>query len=64
MNDIKYVKIFYLSVDFEANWMNARCFCKTYDMELATFENHFEWSNFVTQANVNRNLFDKWSHIG
>lgn len=59
------MKIFYLSMHFEANWMAARSFCKTFDnMDLATFDNNYEWSTFLKKANSFRIHFDKWTHVG
>lgn len=59
------MKIFYLSIDFEANWMEARSFCKTFDnMDLATFDSSYEWSSFLKKANSHRFFFDKWTHVG
>lgn len=51
-------------MDFEANWMDARCFCKTFDMDLVTFNNYYEWNEFVKKASAKRRFFDKWTHVG
>lgn len=64
MNGGKYAKIFYLTVDFEANWMDARSFCKTYDMDLVAFETSYELSNFIKFAMKNFFYFERWTHIG
>lgn len=54
-----------MSINFEANWMEARSFCKTFDnMDLASFDSSYEWSNFLKRANSQRAFFDKWTHVG
>lgn len=64
VNANRYAKIFYLSMDFEGNWMESRSFCKTFDMDLVSFDTSYEFSNFVRQAMKNVHYFDKWTHIG
>lgn len=64
VNVNKYAKIFYLSMDFEGNWMESRSFCKTYGMDLTSFDTSYEFSNFVRQAMKSAHYFDKWTHIG
>lgn len=64
MNGNRYAKIFYLSTDFEASWMDARSFCKTYDMDLTSFDTNYEFTNFVKHAMKSLYYFDKWTHIG
>lgn len=64
VNGEKFAKIFYLSLDFEGNWMDSRSFCKTYDMDLSQFETAYEYSNFVKQALKSFHYFQKWTHIG
>lgn len=64
VNGDKYAKVFYLSVDFEANWMDARSFCKTYGMDLMSLDTSYEFSNFVKQATKSFFYFDRWTHIG
>lgn len=44
--------------------MDARSFCKTYDMDLAQFDTAYEFSNFVKQAMRSYQHFDRWTHIG
>ena len=51
-------------MNFEANWMDSRSFCKTYDMDLASFDTSYEFSNFVKHAMKSVSMFDKWTHIG
>lgn len=51
-------------MDFEANWMDARSFCKTFDMDLATFESGYEFSHFLKKALSHKSSFDRWTHIG
>lgn len=51
-------------MDFEANWMDSRSFCKTFDMDLVTFDSSYEYSNFVKFAMEKSSYFDKWTHIG
>lgn len=60
----KFIKVFHLSMDFEANWMDARSFCKTFDMDLATFESSYEFSHFLKKALSHKSSFDRWTHIG
>jgi len=60
----RYIKVFHLSMDFEGNWMDSRGFCKTFDMDLATFDSSYEFSNFVKFAMEKSSYFDKWTHIG
>lgn len=64
VNGNKYAKIFYLSIEFEANWMDARCFCKTYDMDLAAFDTNYEFTNFQKFSTKSFHYFDRWTHIG
>jgi hypothetical protein len=64
VNGAKYMKVFYLSMDFEANWMDSRSFCKTFDMDLVTFDSSYEYSNFLKHAMKSVSYFDKWTHIG
>lgn len=64
MHGNKFIKVFHLSMDFEANWMDARSFCKTFDMDLATFESSYEFSHFLKKAMSHKSLFDRWTHIG
>ena len=64
VNEAKYMKVFYLSMDFEANWMDSRSFCKTYGMDLATFDSSLEFSNFLKHAMKSVSYFNKWTHIG
>lgn len=60
----RFVKIFYLSTDFDGNWMDSRSFCKTYDMDLASFDTNYEFTSFVKHAMKHSYYFDKWTHIG
>lgn len=60
----RYIKVFHLSMDFEGNWMDSRSFCKTFDMDLATFDSSYEFSNFVKMAWNKRDYFMRWTHIG
>lgn len=64
INGGKFAKIFYLSIDFEGNWMDSRSFCKTYDMDLCQFDTAYEYSNFVKSAMKDFHYFEKWTHIG
>lgn len=57
-------KVYHLSMDFEGNWMDSRSYCKTYDMELVTFDTSYEFSVFVKIAMRNVHYFHKWTHIG
>lgn len=60
----KYAKVFYLSMDFEASWMLARTYCKTYGMDLATFETERELTSFNMMATRSKFYFDRWTHVG
>lgn len=60
----RFAKVFYLSIDFEASWMEARSYCKTYDMDLASFDTSYEFSNFVKLAMKSSFYFDRWTHVG
>jgi hypothetical protein len=64
VNGERFLKVFYLSMDFEGNWMDSRTFCKSYDMDLAQFETSYEFSNFVKFAMKSSFYFDRWTHIG
>lgn len=64
MQGNKYTKVFYLSTDFESNWMDSLSFCRTFEMDLATFDSSYEYSNFVKMAMKSSSYFDKWTHIG
>ena len=44
--------------------MESRSFCKTYEMDLAQFENAYEFSNFLKFAMKKYHHFEKWTHIG
>lgn len=44
--------------------MDSRSYCKTYDMELVTFDTSYEFSQFVKMAMKNAYYFDKWTHVG
>jgi hypothetical protein len=52
-------------MDFEANWINSRSYCKTYDMDLASFDTNYEFTNFAKFAwNSSSFYFDRWTHVG
>ncbi|CAG9809169.1 unnamed protein product [Chironomus riparius] len=46
VNDWKYKKSYYVSKSFKANWDVAKAICRSFDLELATFETLEEFQNF------------------
>ncbi|CAG9809164.1 unnamed protein product [Chironomus riparius] len=46
VNDWKYRKVYFISKYFKSSWAEAKAICRSFDLELATFENLVEFTNF------------------
>jgi hypothetical protein len=57
-------KIYFLSVNFRANWMDARSFCKSYGMDLVALESDHEAKYFTKACENNLRHFEDATLLG
>jgi len=57
-------KLYYISINFRANWMNSKSFCSSFGMNLVSLESDHESQYFMKACENNSNSFEEITFIG